>query len=214
MIKKSLKYLIVAFINVTLLTVLLALWTDRLELTFNDWVRPRESLKIVGFTIVSLIAIRILVSYFRHKSITTTSTKIKISALLTFLISSYLYIDYSTKVINNVILNGQFRNQIADKIKPSDIFAKGTKAESLTIKEYQQISKMYWFPKLPIEASNINYAYGYDGFLADYSFTLTYDLPAKIKVDTMNIKNGDFSQYQSFVTIGNINRVTYSEGEQ
>jgi hypothetical protein len=214
MIKKSLKYLTVAFINVILLTVLLAFWTDRLELTFNDWVRPREFLKIIGFTIVSLISMRILVSYFRHRNITATSSKIKIAALLTFLISSYLYIDYTTKLINNVILNGQFRNQIADKIKPSNILANGTKAESLTIKEYQQITKMYWFPKLPGEASNISYTYGYDGFLPDYLFTVTYDLPAQIMVDTMSIKKGDFSKYQSFVTIDNIKRVTYSEGEQ
>jgi len=124
MIKKSLKYLTIAFINVIVLTVLLAFWTDRLELTFNDWVRPREFLKIIGFTIVSLISMRILVSYFRHRNITVSSSKIKIAALLTFLISSYLYIDYTTKLINNVILNGQFRNQIADKIKPSNILAK------------------------------------------------------------------------------------------
>jgi len=214
MIKKSLKYLIVAFINVILLTVLLALWTDRLELTFNDWVRPREFLKIIGFTVVSLISIRILVGYFRHRNITTTTSKIKISALLTFLISSYLYIDYSPKVINNVILNGQFRNQIADKIKPLNLLSNGTKADSLTIKEYQQITKMYWFPKLPDEAFNINYTYGYDGFLPDYLFTLTYDLPAQKKVDTINIKKGDFSKYQSFVTVDNIKRVTYSEGDQ
>lgn len=214
MIKKSLKYLTIAFINVIVLTVLLAVWTDRLELTFNDWVRPREFLKIIGFTIVSLISMRILVSYFRHRNITVSSSKIKIAALLTFLISSYLYIDYTTKLINNVILNGQFRNQIADKIKPSNILANGTKAESLTIKEYQQITKMHWFPKLPGEASNISYTYGYDGFLPDYLFTVTYDLPAQIMVDTMNIKKGDFSKYQSFVTIGNIKRVTYSESEE
>ncbi len=73
---------------------------------------------------------------------------------------------------------------------------------------------MYWFPKLPDEAFNINYTYGYDGFLPDYLFTLTYDLPAQIKVDTINIKKGDFSKYQSFVTVDNIKRVRYSEGEQ
>lgn len=73
---------------------------------------------------------------------------------------------------------------------------------------------MYWFPKLPNEASNIKYSYSYDGFLPDYLFTVTYDLPAQIKVDTINYRKGDFSRYQSFVTIGNIKRVTYSESEQ
>jgi hypothetical protein len=198
MFKKSLKYIIVVTVNLILLTVLLALWTDELELIFNDWVRPREFLKILGFSFVSLIAIRILVSFFRHRNISKTSSKIKIATLLTFLISSYLYIDYSTKVVSNFIVNRQFRNEIADKIKPSKQLANGTKGDSLTIKEYQQITKMYWFPKIPVEASNIQYNYGYDGFLPDYSFTLTYDLPIQIKVDTISYIKGDFSKSQWF----------------
>jgi hypothetical protein len=214
MLKKSLKYLIVVTANLIILTVLLALWTDKLELTFNDWVRPREFLKIVGFSLASLIAIRILVSFFRHKNIIATSLKIKIAALLTFLISSYLYIDYSTKVISNVFVNRQFRSQIADKIKPLKQLANGTKADSLTIKEYQQIGEMYWFPKLPIEASNICYNYSYDGFLPDYLFTLTYDLPIQQSVDKINYKKGDFSKSQSFIIVDDKKRVTYSEYEQ
>ena len=214
MFKKSFKYILVATVNFILLTVLLALWTDKLELTFNDWVRPREFLKILGFYLVSLIAIRILVSFFRNRNITKTSSKIKVAALVTFLISSYVYIDYSTKVISNVIVNRQFRNQIADKIKPSKKLANGTRGDSLTIKEYQQITKMYWFPKIPVEALNIQYNCGYDGFLPDYSFTLTYDLPIQFKVDTISYSKGDFSKSQSFEIIDNKKRVTYSEYEQ
>lgn len=214
MLKKSLKYLTIASVNLILLTILLALWTDKLELIFNDQVRPMEFLKIIGFSIASIIAMRILVRYFRYRNITTTSLKIKIAALLTFLISSYLYIDYSTKVIDHVIVNRQFRNQLADKIKPSGILANGTKAENLTIKEYQQITKMYGFPKLPVEAFNINYSYGYDGFLPDYLFTMTYDLPTRMTVDEIDYRKGDFTKYQSFETINNIKRVTYSESEQ
>ena len=214
MLKKSLKYLIVAIVNLILLTVLHALWTDKLELTFNEWVRPREFIKIIAFSFLSLIGMRILVTFFRRRNITTTSLKIKIAALLTFWISSYLYIDYSTKAVSNGIVNRQFRKQIADKIQPSNELANGTKAENLTIKEYQEITKIYWFPKLPSEASNIQYDYGYDGFLPDYSFTLKYDLPMDMKVDTINYAKGDFSKHQSFEIIDNKKRVTYSEYEQ
>ena len=214
MLKKSFKYLIVVTVNLLILTGLLALWTDKLELTFNDWVRPREFLKIIGFSLASLIAIRILISIFRHRNIYTTSLKIKIAALLTFLISSFLYIDYSTKVISNVVVNRQFRNQIADKIKPLKKFENGTKGDSLTIKEYQQITKMCWFPKLPMEVSNIHYNYSYDGFLPDYLFTLTYDLPVQHKVDIINYKKGDFSKSQSFIIVDNKKSVTYSEYEE
>ena len=213
MLRKSLKYLVVATVNLIVLTVLLALWTDKLELLFNDFVRPREFLKIIGFSILSLIAMRILVSYFRNRDITKTSFKIKLAVLLTFLISSYLYVDYSSKFINNVFVNGQFRKQIADKIKFLDGLNE-TKGENLTIKEYQAITKMYWFPKVPVEAENITYTYAYDGFLPDYSFTLIYDLPQQMKVDTINYQKRDFSKYQSFEIIGNKKRVSYGESEE
>lgn len=214
MLKKSAKYLIIVVVNIIILTALLALWTDKLELIFNDWVRPREFIKIVTFSLVSLIAIRILVGIFRKRNITKRSLKLKISVLLTILISSFLYIDYSAKVISNVFINRQFRNQIAQKIKPFNELANGTQGSSLTIKEYQQITKMCGFPKLPDEASNIQYSYGHDQFLPDYSFTITYDLPIQNEVDAINYRKGDFSKYQSFVTTGNIKRVTYSESEQ
>jgi len=196
------------------LTVLLAFWTDRLELIFNDFVRPLEFLKILGFTMLSLIGMRILVFYFRKKNLQATRTKLKSAVFLTLLISSYLYVDYSIKFVKNVIVNRQFRNEIADKIKPATGLTNGTTAENLTIKEYQEIANMKCFPKLPIEATNIMYNYQYDDFLPDYSFSLTYDLPKEMKVDTINYKSGDFSKYQTFEIVDNKKRVTYNEGER
>lgn len=136
------------------------------------------------------------------------------ASLLTLLVSSYLYIDYSEKVVSNVIVNRKFRNQIADKIEPSNELVNGTKGTNLTIKEYQQITKMCKFPRLPVEASNIQYKYGYDGFLPDYFFTVTYDLPKEFDVDTINYQKGNFSKYQSYEMVENKKRVTYSEYEQ
>ena len=214
MLKNSFKYLIIAIVNLIILTVFLAFWTDELELTFNDWVRPREFLKIIGFSILSLLGMRILVSYFGYRNITSTRLKIKIAALLTFLISSWLYIDYSSKLISNVIVNGQFRTQIADKIRPLNESANRTKAENLTIKEYQEITKMYGFPKLPAQASNITFMYEDDDFLPDYLFTLTYDLPEQINVDSINYQKGEFSKYQSFVIADKKKRITYIESYQ
>jgi hypothetical protein len=214
MLKKSFKYLIIATVNLTVLTALLAFWTDKLELIFNDFVRPLEFLKILGFTSVSLIGMRILIFYFRKKNIEAIRTKLKSAIVLTLLISFYLYVDYSVKFVKNVILNRQFRNEIADKIKPANGLANETTAENLTIKEYQEIAGMNWFPKLPIEATNIMYNYQYDGFLTDYSFSLIYDLPKEMKVDTINYENEDFTKYQTFELIDNKKRVTYNEAER
>jgi hypothetical protein len=212
MLKKSFNYLIIATANLVLLTGFLILWTDKLEMTFNGWVLPWEFLKILVFTLASLIAMRILVGYFRRRNISAIKAKIKVATLLTFLISSYLYIDYAIKAYNNIITNGEFRSQLADKIKPANRLANGTKAENLTIKEYEQLEKTAGFPKIPGESSNIKYAYEYDGFLPDYLFTVEYDLPLHIEVDTINYSSRDFTRSRSFEIVNNKKRVTYEEG--
>jgi hypothetical protein len=199
-------------LNLIVLTILLALWTDRLELLFNDWVRPFEFLKIIGFSIASLIAMRIAVSFFRKRTITDIKTKIKIASFLTLLVSLYLYIDYSAKLIKNRIINGHLRSQIAAKIQSAD--GNGTKANNLTIQEYQEISKLTWFPKLPKQATDINYSYQYDGFLPDYYFELTYNVPKEIKVDTLYFQQGDFTRSQTVDVLSDKLKVTYTEIEQ
>lgn len=214
MIKKSLKYFVIVAANLIMLTTLLALWTDKLELELNNLVRATEFFKIIGFCIATLIAMRILVYFLRTRKVKNLSTKIKIASLLTLLISSYLYIDYISKTIQNVVINREFRQQLSNKIKPSKRHPNGTQAEGLTIKEYQEISNYKGFVNLPTNASNINYEYQYDGFLPDYSFSLTYDLPEQMQVEKLNYQKGDFSKYQSFEIVNNKKRVTYEESEQ
>ena len=87
--------------------------------------------------------------------------------------------------------------------------AYGNQAKNLTSQEYTEITKIKWFPKLPKEAENISYSYDYDGFLPDYDFSLSYDLPLESKVDTMSYKDDTFSKGRSFEIIGNKKRVQY-----
>jgi hypothetical protein len=212
MLKRSFKYLIIALLNLTALTLLLALWTDRLELVFHDWVRPIEFLKIVVFTIASLIVMRIAVSFFRKRAITDNRTKIKIASFLTVLVSFYLYFDYSAKLINNRIINGHLRSQIAAKIQSAD--GNGTTGNDLTIQEYQEICKLTSFPKLPKQATNIKYSYKYDGFLPDYYFELSYNLPKETKINPLYFQQGDFTRSQTIDILNDKVKVTYTEIEQ
>jgi hypothetical protein len=214
MIKKSFKYLAIIFVNLSILTVLLAIWTDKFELEFNDLVRPNEFLKLIGISILGLIFLRFTVSVFRRLKIVSSKRKIGISILLILLINSYFYIDYGTKIYTNRIANNELRNGIIKKMKPVEMsLAYGKKAESLTGEEYAEITKIKWFPKISKEAENISYSYDYDGFLPDYSFSLSYDLPKETKVDTMNYVNEKFSKSRNFEIIGNKKRVTYTEGQ-
>lgn len=212
MIKKSLKYLAIIFVNLLILTILLAIWTDKFELEFNDLVRPLEFLKLIGISLLGLILLRFAVSIFRRLKISSVKRKVRISIFLIFIISIYFYVDYGTKIYINRIANNELRNGIIKKIKSLETgLTYGNKAENLTGKEYAEITKIKWFPKLPKDAKNISYSYDYDGFLTDYDFSVSYDLPIHFKVDTMTYENETFSKSRRFEIIGNKKRVTYSE---
>ncbi len=212
MFKKSLKYLIIIFVNLILLTIFLTIWTDELELQFNDLVRPIEFLKLIGITILGLAILGNVSSVFRKLKINSVKRKIRISTILILLISSYFYVDYSMKIYTNRFTNGEVRNGIMKKISPVENgLGMGTKGENLTEKEYSEITKISWFQKAPKNAENISYEYDYEAFLPDYSFSLSYDLPKETKVDILNYVNDSFSKKRSFEIIENKIRVTYHE---
>lgn len=215
MLKKYLKYLIITFINFSILTFLLSIWTDDFELEFNNLVRPIEFLKIIGISILSLIFLRITVQkIYKRFDIQSLKEKFLISTLLILLISIFLYIDYGIKIYKNRFLDKELRDSIVKKIEPVSYgLAYGNQAQNLTQREYIEISKSNWFPDLPKNAKNISYSYNYDGVLPDYSFSLSYDLPKEIDVDTMSYKSKQFSKGQSFEIIGNKKRVYYYEWE-
>jgi len=135
------------------------------------------------------------------------------ASLLTFLVCSYLYVDYSSKIIQNKIINVKFRSRVGDKIE-STVKLNGTKADSLTFEEYKAIAKTTSFPQIPNEAQNIGFSYEYDGFLPDYFFSLTYELPMEIEVDTMNYHGPHFLKYQTFEIVGYKKKVIYNEIQQ
>nr|WP_321237494.1 hypothetical protein [uncultured Psychroserpens sp.] len=198
--------MILVLINLIILTGLLAYWTDFVELTFNSLVRPIEFLKIIGFTLLSLIGIRIAIGFFR-KWKTSIKKRIQISALITIIISSFLYFNYSKKIYENRFLKRDLRKELAEKIEPANGLTHGTKANNLTFEQYQEITRIKWFPKLQENAESISYYYTYDGFLPDYSFDLSYNLPINIDIDLTEFKYGEII----VDTIGNIKRITYSE---
>lgn len=58
------------------------------------------------------------------------------------------------------------------------------------------------------------YDYQYDGFLPDYSFSPTYDLPKEMKVDIINYESGNLKRYRAVELVDNVKRVTYYEEER
>lgn len=208
MLRKSLKYLAIATINAALLAAMLWIWADKLELIFNDSVLIIETLKIIGCTIASLIAMRIVVYVFSKKNISNTRTKISIASVLTFLISSYLYTIYFVNITDHKITDRKFRQQIVEKTKYTSI---SKEAAGLSYKEYAFIAKLMWFPEVDSKATNISFSYQYDDFLPDYSFSLRYDAPKGIKLTPLTYTQRDLSKNQTIDTVNGRLKVHYLE---
>ncbi len=211
MFRKSLKYLAVVFINFMILWLLLLAWLDNFEFEFNKDAYFFESLKLIGLSILFLLLLRILVFLFRHFKI--NSKRVLLSSCLVIVLSSSFYIDYSRRIYNNRFINKELRAQVIQKVKPYQGSWFGNIAENLTEKEYHEITKIKWFPTIPKGAENISYNYEYEGFLPDYSFSLSYDLPISTKVDTMHYKDHNFSKSRTFEIVNNKKRITYYEGQ-
>jgi hypothetical protein len=211
MIKKALKYIAIVLVNWMILLFLLYAWVDDFELEFNSGVFFSEYVDITVISLLSVLILRIAVFVFQRQKITSLKLKIGLSIIIVILIHSSFYIDYGKKVYQHQFVNKELRERVVSKVIPYDGSWFGMRAENLTSLEYLEITKIKWFPKVPKEAQNISYDYEYEGFLPDYSFSLSYDLPMDIAIDTMKYKDGTFSKSRYFEIVGNKKRVTYTE---
>jgi hypothetical protein len=101
---RSLKYILIVFANLIILSGLLALWADPLQIRISEWPVAIGVLYILTITFLSLICIRILVAIFRRRRIEIRK-RTRISVVFTLLISSWLYLGYTIKAVNNRIIN-------------------------------------------------------------------------------------------------------------
>lgn len=209
MIKKSIKYLFIAAANAAILTLLLALWTDDIERRFDLFVRPGEFLKIIAFGFLSLIGMRLLVNYFRKNNINDTRTKMKYASVLTVIICAPLYFSYSIKVLQNRLINAGTRQHILGKLKSG----RQASADSLSFEEYSEIMKISGFPEIPESSRNISVDYYEDGFLPDFSYDVTYEVPVAEEIEEMNYKHGQYSKSISVKVMGQYKKVYYQESE-
>lgn len=209
--KGALKYYIISIVNLIVLTALHAIWTDRFELIFNN-VRPFEFIKIIGITIISLLATRLLLYIFNKKNVTNNKVKLSITIITTLLISSYIYIDYSVWIIDNRFINKTLRDKAQAKVY--NVSAMGYEAKNLTIEEYDEIIKLTKFPVIPKQSTHIYFSFSFDDFLPDYSLSIEYYLPIDIKADTMFYQDGDYSKQQKVDIVNNKQKVSYYESLQ
>ena len=116
--RSTLRIILIAVLNLMVLSILMCLWTDSLVLTFDPGVRYVELLQLVRITLIFLIGWRVVSAFSRRKNKVPKSNW-KAAALILLLLSSYWYITYSQKIIANVLQHGPLREHLAAKIKPS-----------------------------------------------------------------------------------------------
>ncbi len=208
MIKKSLKYLLVISANLAMLTILLAIWTDFIEVSFNSFLRPKEFLKIIGCSLLSLLVIRMSILYFRNYNF-KIQKRILISVILTLTISSPLYVHYSQKIYENCFLHGAVRKQLDNKIKPAYALAHGIQGDNLTLEEYRELTRIHWFPQVQEESDSISFFYTYEMYLPDYSFNLSFKLPKNVEIDSVELIYGKIKVEAK----GDFNLISYRENE-
>jgi hypothetical protein len=213
MLKKSLKYLLLACANAFVLFVLLLLKTDEIEFTYAKLQLVLECFKIFLCFNLTLLALRVLVSVFRKRKLYDPLTKMKWAMILTFSLSAFLYVPYLAKTVDHLVVNRKLRRDLARKITPYSYLAYGYQADQLTLKEYQIIADLEGFKELPDQATNISFSYSYDGFLPDYGLEISYDLPADVQVKSFDYHSPDEYRHQSVTIKGGSQHVRYEEGE-
>ena len=213
MMKKSIKYLLIASVNFAILIWMMSIWTDKLAILFYPDLKLVEFLKILGLAILSLVAMRILVYYFRKKGIINYRIKLMYATFLMIGICSFLYVSYSIRIVQNSFLNAEIREKTWMKVKNGDKGRLGIFVNSLSYKEYNEISKTNWFPEIPKTAENISFIYYNGGFQGDYTFNLDYDVPVSENVQQINLKKDQHLKSITVKIIGNRKKVTYEEGE-
>ena len=206
MIKKSIKYIAIAGVNIVILTILFAFGQDAIQTHFDKFYGIIGLLKIISFSFLGLLGIRTAVGYFRKRKM-SIKVRIKYACIIMVVISSVLYIDFFQRIYENRIMNRELRMSLIEKIEPARGLAYGTKAHGLTLQEYKEITKLNWFPEIENEAYDISYFYTYDGFLPDFSFELSYSLPVYIDVEMEKFKYGK----TVIDTTKNVKRINYSE---
>lgn len=212
----EMKYLLIALINAFLLFLLLFLSLDGLALKLGQvqsYKFVMTFFKIIGINLLYLCLNVILLYVLKKNELISNRKKVAYSILLAFFLSAYFYVGCTKEYILNKWINRTLRTTISAKIEPTHILQFGTKADSLSWEEIQELKKNIYFPPIPPTAKDISYQYSYDGFLPDFEFELIYFVPLSQEIKEIQIEERDYNQSQKVEILGDMKKVRYEEGQ-
>ena len=156
---------------------------------------------IFCISIFCLIGIRLLLYVLNRSnpSPELETKKIRYSILVTLLISNWMYGSYSIEIVDQVF--NENRRYVRDKIEIKNGYPEGSIGENLTGGEFNELAKRNWFPSIDESARNVSYTYTHDGFLPDYGFHLTYEVPESVEIEVILDTNGTYNKTQTFTLV-------------
>lgn len=210
-IKKSLKYIAIASINLVLIWCLTWLTLDDLHDHFTSGYFSFSYLPDAFLFAVTLLVMKFLSIWINNKRPNwLTKRKILYASAWTILISAYVYFGLLSTLVQHHII--QDRDWVETKFQGgSEHFFNGGSGAGLAYSEYQVLVEEYSFRSIPAEARNISFSYWYEGFLPDFSISLTYDLPADYDVKPLDVEEDQYERSRVWSIEDGVLRVRENE---
>ena len=184
-----------------------------------------EGFLIIGLTLLAIFCVNIFFRIYNDQ-FRILKNKLQNDTLLigiiVLLCTGHKHYEYLSKFVNHQIINrstylgvcetkSRHMNLLLMDSTDTTYSETGSDANHLTYDEYQMIHQSAGFFNIPEEAYDINYSYWFEGFLPDYSLSVSYSLPLDFPVDTFTNRKKQFIGCKSIDTLENELRVMCSE---
>ena len=223
--KKILKYFTNALLNFIVHLILISahavilyfiakIWIDEFELKISPH-RIDSQLNII-FVFSCVVVILFLVKRIvQRKKQQNILQRLKISAVLALIVFSWLYVDYTARIISNRLINQNVRAELLDKTFIGNMGrATFVNAKDLSYREYKQFARPLKLVKLNKGAYNITFDCDVTRNLAgEYSTNIEYNLPSNIGVKEFEYQGDkkDYKKHQIVEQLGEVQKVTFEE---
>lgn len=178
----------ILLLTIVYLILILFIWMDKLYLITSSYLSYEyEILKIVVHSLITYKVSKFLIKKLSLYEKINFVSPTKIFLFIFLVMNSYIICQYTARVITVKLVNGDIRKRLSQKINKVSMGGWGYEGDSLTIKEYRELTKYTNLPKLPESA---RFIYIYDWFeIQDY--TRIVEFKVKPNFNLSNFYNND-----------------------
>ena len=164
------------------LAFMIPIWMDKLwlkQVGLDDW--RYEIIKIFLQSCIAYKLSKYLIRIFQLENL-FKSLKSNTLFLCTFLLlNSYIITQYTSRIISHQITNKEIRNEINKRTIRLGPAGWGYECDSLSYKEYKELTKDTNLPKIPKEST---LAFVHDWYEIDFHRIVEFQVPKSIDIET------------------------------